>query len=661
MSISKLLFGEIALKKKLVTQEQVEECLLIQKKMKEMGITKTLGAVMHDKKFLSMVEIKEILREMTGTKDWNAIEGYEIVGKLGKGGMGSVYKARHSKLGRMVALKVLPPELAGDQEYLDRFNREARAAAKLNHPNIVQALDVGESYGYHYFVMEFVEGATVKEMIERQGCVPEIKAIDVIEQVCDALVHAWKNGIIHRDIKPSNIIVNSDGVAKLCDLGLAKTVTEDSQITQTGVIMGTPFYLSPEQARSEELDIRSDIYSLGVTLFHMVTGQVPFTGNSAATILYKHIFLDPPKPRSLNPNVSSELSQLIMRTLAKPREDRPEDPEALLAELRVVREEIAARLPPEEKEPPRGTSGAAAAAAAAAAKRDGIDTLGVAEAEVAEAGTGVDTMRERAATESGAVRAGLLKPSGEPATAGKGAGAREGGSRSEVGAVTARARRGDDTLATRRPPTGMPKPPFFMPRTRGGRAIPLALAVGLAAVMASIAWPVFIAPASAGAREAQAGAPALRDPLVLIFGRPHAATGGDEASSALGRARALGREGKLGAALMALDAATAPYYAVPMADGGRGGSGDANGLAVPAALFLLREERDHIVVAALAQFEKLKAEYERLAAPGSGASPEQLEALLERLNLLGLPDVRQILEKEEGRLKLAKRDLAAPR
>ena len=173
MSISKLLFGEIALKKKLVTPEQVAECLEIQKKLKDMGISRTLGAVMHDKKYLTMVEIKEILREMTGTKDWNAIEGYEILGKLGKGGMGAVYKARHQKLNKIVALKVLPPELALDQEYLDRFLREARAAAKLNHVNIVQALDVGESYGYHYFVMEYAEGKTVKDLIEDKGTVDE--------------------------------------------------------------------------------------------------------------------------------------------------------------------------------------------------------------------------------------------------------------------------------------------------------------------------------------------------------------------------------------------------------------------------------------------------------------------------------------------------------
>jgi serine/threonine-protein kinase len=334
MQISKLLFGEIALKKQLVTKDQVEECLEIQKRLKEMGITKTLGAIMHDKKYLSMVEIKEILREMTGQKDWNAIEGYEIVGKLGKGGMGSVYKARHTRLNKFVALKVLPPELAGDQEYLDRFMREAHAAAKLNHQNIVQALDVGESYGYHYFVMEYVDGVTVKDMIDQNGTVAEHTSLDIMVQVAEALEHAWKNEIVHRDIKPSNIIIAAGNVAKLCDLGLAKTVDDDATITQTGVIMGTPFYLSPEQARSESLDCRSDLYSLGVTLFHMLTGQVPFTGNSAATILYKHIFLDSPNPKSLNPTLHDETVRVLRKMLAKRKEDRHADPAELAEDLR---------------------------------------------------------------------------------------------------------------------------------------------------------------------------------------------------------------------------------------------------------------------------------------------------------------------------------------
>ncbi|MHC4831523.1 MAG: protein kinase domain-containing protein [Planctomycetota bacterium] len=340
MSISKVPFGELALKRGLVTTDQVEECVEIQRKLKDMGINKTLGAVMHDKKYLSMVEIKEILREATGSKDWNAIEGYQIKSKLGKGGMGSVYKALHVKLQKFVALKVLPPDLANDQEYLDRFNREATAAAKLNHPNIVQALDVGKSLGYHYFVMEYVDGETVKDAIEKTKAIDEPTALHITAQTAQALIHAWRYDLIHRDIKPSNLILSKQGICKLCDLGLAKNVQEDVAITQTGVIMGTPFYLSPEQARNENLDIRSDIYSLGVTLFHMVTGQVPFTGNTAATILYKHIFMEPPRASTINPEVSEATSDLIAFMLMKSKDERPEDPEALYKAVSEVMEEV---------------------------------------------------------------------------------------------------------------------------------------------------------------------------------------------------------------------------------------------------------------------------------------------------------------------------------
>jgi len=396
MTLSKMLFGELALKKGLVTQEQIDECLVIQKKLKEMGITKTLGAVMHDKKYLSMVEIKEILREMTGTKDWNAIEGYHIHEKLGKGGMGSVYKALHTGLNKFVALKVLPPDLANDQEYLDRFWREARAAAQLNHPNIVQALDVGESFGYHYFVMEYVDGVTVKDLIDREGSIEEAKALHLAAQVCEALICAFRGEIIHRDIKPSNIIVSHRGVAKLCDLGLAKSVNEDSAITQTGVIMGTPFYLSPEQARNEELDCRSDLYSLGVTLFHMVCGRVPFTGNTAATILYKHIFMEAPKARSIKPGLSEATERVIDSMLQKDPDARPRDAlelrETLCAALAALAPELVGAdgrlipLPqpeePEPEEPPaeaaRSTGSASSSAEVSAAlTQDSIDAASV--------------------------------------------------------------------------------------------------------------------------------------------------------------------------------------------------------------------------------------------------------------------------------------------
>lgn len=336
MSMSKLFFGQVAVGMNLVAEDQVNECLDIQRRLREMGIEKTLGAVMHDKKYLSLVEIKQVLRNMASATDLNVIAGYEILCKLGRGGMGNVYKARHAENKTTVAMKILPPELATDAEYLSRFNREARAATQINHPGIVQAIDIGSSYGFHYFVMEYVDGVNAREMLTHHGRVPEAAALDVVAQIAEALSHAWALNIIHRDIKPTNILITSDGTAKLCDFGLAKSVDDKHEVTQVGIIMGTPYYLSPEQARGDQLDCRTDTYGLGVTLYQLLTGQVPFTGSSTATILYKHIFQDVPDPRLLTPELSDGTVQLIHRMLAKRPPARQQSPKALVDEVRNI-------------------------------------------------------------------------------------------------------------------------------------------------------------------------------------------------------------------------------------------------------------------------------------------------------------------------------------
>ncbi|HVY63059.1 MAG TPA: serine/threonine-protein kinase, partial [Planctomycetota bacterium] len=249
------LFGEIAISKGLLTQEQLSEALKKQQTYKATGVKKTLGAVMHELGYLSLVQINAIMDEVAAERRRGSIEGYKIISKLGKGGMGSVYLAKQLSLQKNVAIKVLPPRLAQHDEDLARFKREALATATLNHPNIVQAYDVGESNGYNYLVMEYVEGETLKEVLDRDGKIDEPRALEIIECLADALRHAWSHGIVHRDVKPANIMVTKgDKVPKLLDLGLAISKKEDFTITQTGVIMGTPFYLSPEQAKSEDLD-----------------------------------------------------------------------------------------------------------------------------------------------------------------------------------------------------------------------------------------------------------------------------------------------------------------------------------------------------------------------------------------------------------------------
>ncbi len=338
--LDKMMFGQVALDMKLVNDDQLAECLEIQKQLQNMGISKPIGEILLEKKYLSGVEVLEILNSMAQEASSSAIQGYEIVRKLGQGGMGEVYKAREKSTGKVVAVKIIDPEGA-DKESLKRFAREAANASKLNHVNIVRALDVGESYGYHYFVMEYVDGNTVKEMLEQKGQLDEADAISVGIQMARALTEAWNFQIVHRDVKPSNIMMTADGTAKLCDFGLAKQTSREgdaevTEVTQVGVVMGTPYYLSPEQARSEELDIRSDLYSLGVTLYHMLTGTVPFTGESVAVIMYKHIFMDPPNMRKKNFMLSQQICEVVSKSLAKKREDRYQTPVEFEAALESV-------------------------------------------------------------------------------------------------------------------------------------------------------------------------------------------------------------------------------------------------------------------------------------------------------------------------------------
>jgi serine/threonine-protein kinase len=249
--------------------------------------------------------------------------------------MGTVYRALQVSLDRVVAMKILSPALAGNPKYAKRFEREALASARLSHPNIIGALDVGEDHGLRYLVMEFVPGLNVAQMLA-EAPIQERRAVGIVIQVARALEHAHRNEIVHRDIKPANIIVTASGVAKLGDLGLAKHIQGDPSQTDEGVPMGTPFYVSPEQARGDRrVDIRSDIYSLGATLFHMVTGRVAFPGSNPAVVMTRHINdpLDPPD--EVNEKVSRCTAQLIRRMMMKEREERYQTPAELIVDLQA--------------------------------------------------------------------------------------------------------------------------------------------------------------------------------------------------------------------------------------------------------------------------------------------------------------------------------------
>jgi tRNA A-37 threonylcarbamoyl transferase component Bud32 len=252
------------------------------------------------------------------------IYGYEIVRELGKGSMGVVYKARHVTSNRMTALKVLPLRLAAKTQYLERFKREAMALMRIDHDNVVRAYDFGGSEDYYYLALEFVEGETLDKTLKREELLPERRALDLCRQIARGLGAASDVGIVHRDVKPENIIVTPEGVAKLVDFGIVKLLDMDEgTVTVAGTTVGTPFYISPEQARGEEdLDIRADLYSLGITLFQLATGKVPFTGKSQGAILVRHILEEVPDPRSLRPDLGEGLVRIVRKLTRKRREER---------------------------------------------------------------------------------------------------------------------------------------------------------------------------------------------------------------------------------------------------------------------------------------------------------------------------------------------------
>src|SRR5580765_2846927 len=261
---------------------------------------------------------------------------YLVLRKLGSGGMADVYLDEDEELGRKVALKMLNERHARDEQFVERFKREARNAAGLSHPHIVRVYDRGDVEGTYYIAMEYLDGPTLKELLVRKGPTPPLTAIKFAREILSALAEAHKHEIVHRDIKPHNVIVSPDWNVKVADFGIARSGA--SQMTEAGSIVGTAQYLSPEQARGKPVDQRSDLYSLGVVLYEMLTGKVPFTGDAAVEIAMKHLSVVPEPPSKLRPEVSQDLDAVVMRALAKDPEDRYSSAEAMDADLaRVAR------------------------------------------------------------------------------------------------------------------------------------------------------------------------------------------------------------------------------------------------------------------------------------------------------------------------------------
>ena len=264
---------------------------------------------------------------------------YGLIEKIGEGGMAIVYKARDNKLSRLVAVKILKKEFANNKEISDKFKKEATAVANFSDANIVNVLDVGheEEGNIDYFVMEYVDGKTLKELIVENGKLNYTVAISIAIQIAKALECAHKNNIIHRDVKPQNILVTESGIVKVTDFGIAKSSTS-ATITNTTTIMGSAHYLSPEQAKGTFIDLRSDIYSLGIVLYEMVTGILPFDGESPVTIALKHIQSEPVEPNKHNASIPDSLNNLIMKAVSKESINRYQNCRELINDLQKIKE-----------------------------------------------------------------------------------------------------------------------------------------------------------------------------------------------------------------------------------------------------------------------------------------------------------------------------------
>jgi serine/threonine-protein kinase len=335
--------GKVVIDMGLATKTEIEFCREQQKQASDPN-QRSLADLLVEHSFITVNQAKRI-RGTLEERRQSQIPGYTLLGKLGKGAMATVYKAKQLSLDRTVAIKVLPKKMSENPEFVERFYKEGKAAARLGHSNIVQAIDVGSTVdGFHYFVMEYVEGKTLYDFMQpppigEGRTFSEEEALDIMIQMADALSHAHERGLIHRDVKPKNIMLTDDGIAKLTDLGLARAV-DDKQAAESeaGKAYGTPYYISPEQIRGEvDIDFRADLYSLGATFYHMVTGRPPFEGETPTAVMHKHLKQPLTPPDHLNTTLSAGVGEIIEFAMGKKREDRYHSTTDMLEDLKLVR------------------------------------------------------------------------------------------------------------------------------------------------------------------------------------------------------------------------------------------------------------------------------------------------------------------------------------
>jgi len=344
---------DLGIELKLLTQGQVDAVLLRQKQLKRGGISLPIGQTLLERRFVTPAQLKGLSDELARRKAAGVVPAapaapaptaaakkfgqYELLSVLSEKGHSRVFKARDTAMNRLVVLKVLPKSLAGNAQWGERFKREMQLAGRLSHPNIITAYGAGDVDGNPLIALEFIEGATLEDRLEREGNLPEKVAWLIAREVAKGLAYAAANGVLHRDIKPENIMCGIDGRVKIIDMGFSKSLGDDSALTADGTTVGTPFYISPEQAHgTRDLDPRTDLYSLGCTVYHMLAGAVPFFGETMTEVMLKHTQAPRPDPREVLPEISEGSAKLVMRMIAINMNDRPASAQDLIGEIDKV-------------------------------------------------------------------------------------------------------------------------------------------------------------------------------------------------------------------------------------------------------------------------------------------------------------------------------------